>query len=173
MTVTVKRSCITFYAVFPSKFDKESGELTNEAFVRLFKNISHFNEYRQRDLLTSLKGWFKQIVINTCIDHYKKKRSVVDGQTFLAESGQLSDQKAAALDVLLNEEMIEAVRRLSPGYRVVFNLFVIEGFSHEQIAKKPGVSLSVSKSNLSKAREDLRKLIETKLTSTIYVSPQR
>ena len=151
---------------------EESEELMNEAFVRLFKNISHFNDRRQ-EVLVSLKSWFKPIIINACIDRYKKKQSTINGQPFLAESGQLSDHKEAVPDVLLNEEMIEAVRRLSPGYRIVFNLFVIEGFSHEQIAKKLGVSVNASISNLSKARENLRKLIETKLTSTIYVSPRR
>lgn len=153
--------------------NEESEELLNEAFVKLFKNISYFDEYGQQDVLDSLKGWFKRIIINTCIDHYKKKQSALNGQTFLAESGQLSDHKGTVRDVLLNEEMIEAVRRLPPGYRIVFNLFVIEGFSHEQISKRLGVSVGVSKSNLSKARENLRKLLETKLTSTIYVSPRR
>ena len=153
--------------------DEESEELMNEAFVRLFKNISHFNEYRQQDVLDALKGWFKRIIINTCIDHYKKKQSALNVQTFLAESGQLSDHKGTVPDVLLNKEMIEAVRRLQPGYRIVFNLFVMEGFSHEQISKKLDISVGVSKSTLSKARENLRKLLETKLTSTIYVSPRR
>ena len=79
-------------------------------------------------------------------------------------------QRAAS--VLSYKEIIEAVRLLSPGYRAVFNLFVIEGMSHEEIAKQLGISVGASKSNLSKARDNLRKLLLNKTHFNIYVSPQ-
>lgn len=151
---------------------EESEELMNEAFVKLFKNVLHFDEFRQQDVLISLKGWFKRIVINTCIDHYRKKQSSVNGHVLTAESEQLRDHTETGLDMLSYKEIIEAIRQLSPGYRTVFNLFVIEGLSHEQISKQLGISVGASKSNLSKARENLRKLLQTKSSIRIYVSPQ-
>ena len=58
---------------------EECEEIVNEGFVKLFKNIHQFDETRQEDTLLSLKGWFKRILINTCIDHYRKANSSVNG----------------------------------------------------------------------------------------------
>ena len=52
----------------------EAEELMNEAFIKLFKNIQQFDEFRQEDTLLSLKGWFKRILVNTCIDQYRTKK---------------------------------------------------------------------------------------------------
>ncbi len=71
------------------------------------------------------------------------------------------------------EEIIEAIRQLSPAYRTVFNMFVIEGLTHEEIAKELGISIGSSKSNLSKARENLRKILIKKTDRKAYVEPIR
>ena len=75
------------------------------------------------------------------------------------------------LDVLSYKEIIHAIKLLSPAYRTVFNLFVIEGLSHEEISKKLGISVGASKSNLSKARDNLRKLLLSKSHFNLYASP--
>lgn len=152
---------------------EESEEIMNEGFVKLFRNIHQFDETRQEDTLLSLKGWFKRILINTCIDHYRKTQSSVEGHKLTQESESIPDQGETGIDVLSYKEIIEAIRLLSPGYRAVFNLFVIEGLSHEEIAKKLGISVGASKSNLSKARDNLRKLLANKTLVNVYVSPQR
>ena len=64
-----------------------------------------------------------------------------------------------ALDKLSHEEIIRAIQELSPGYRTVLNLFIIEGLSHEEIAEQLGISMGTSKSNLSKARRQLQKIL--------------
>jgi RNA polymerase sigma-70 factor (ECF subfamily) len=66
---------------------------------------------------------------------------------------------------------MSAIRTLSPAYRTVFNLFVIEGMTHEEIAARLGISVGASKSNLSKARDNLRKLLLKKTDQTKYVQP--
>ncbi len=67
------------------------------------------------------------------------------------------------------QEIIEAIRQLTPVYRTVFNLFVIEGFSHDEIAQTLGISVGASKSNLSKAKGNLRKIISQRNITTNYV----
>ncbi|THU42003.1 RNA polymerase sigma factor [Niastella caeni] len=150
---------------------EECEEIVNEGFVKLFKNIHQFDETRQEDTLLSLKGWFKRILINTCIDHYRKSNSSVNGHVLTHESETIADQGENGLDMLSYKEIIEAIRLLSPAYRAVFNLFVIEGLSHEEISQTLGISVGASKSNLSKARDNLRKLLQNKNLIKAYVSP--
>lgn len=155
-----------------SNLQEESEEIMNEGFVKLFKNIHQFDETRQDDTMLSLKGWFKRILVNTCIDHYRKVNSSINGHVLSNESESIADHSESGLDILSYKEIIEAIRLLSPGYRAVFNLFVIEGMSHEEISKKLGISVGASKSNLSKARDNLRKLLLNKTQFNVYVSPQ-
>jgi RNA polymerase sigma factor (sigma-70 family) len=155
-----------------TNLQEESEEIMNEGFVKLFKNIHQFDETRQDNTLLSLKGWFKRILVNTCIDHYRKTNSSINGHVLSHESETIADHSESGLDILAYKEIIEAIRLLSPGYRAVFNLFVIEGLSHEEISKKLGISVGASKSNLSKARDNLRKLLQNKTQFNVYVSPQ-
>lgn len=144
----------------------------NEGFVKLFKNIGQFEENRHGEVLASLKGWFKRILVNTCIDHYRKKQSTLQGHHLLSnESENIRDDGENGVDLLSYKEIIQAIRALSPAYRTVFNLFVIEGLSHEEISKQLNISVGASKSNLSKARENLRKLLLNKQLFNVYVSP--
>jgi RNA polymerase sigma-70 factor (ECF subfamily) len=152
---------------------EECEEIVNEGFVKLFKNIHQFDETRQEDTLLSLKGWFKRILINTCIDHYRKTNSSVNGHVLTHESETIADQGETGIDMLSYKEIIEAIRLLSPAYRAVFNLFVIEGLSHEEISQTLGISVGASKSNLSKARDNLRKLLQNKNIIKTYATPPR
>jgi RNA polymerase sigma-70 factor (ECF subfamily) len=142
----------------------------NEAFVKLFKHLDQFDQKRHEDILLALKGWFKRIIVNTCIDNYRKKSSSMNGHVLSEESEKLPDYSETGIDILSYKEIIEAIRILSPAYRTVFNLFVIEGLTHEEISKKLGISVGASKSNLSKARENLRKLLLSKSHFKIYAS---
>jgi len=148
-------------------------EIMNEGFIKLFKNIHQFEESRHPDTLASLKGWFKRILVNTCIDHYRKNASYINGQTLSEDTENIADRQETGIDVLAYKEIIEAIRQLSPAYRTVFNLFVIEGLTHEEIAGQLGISVGSSKSNLSKARENLRKILIKKTDQKTYVAPIR
>ena len=147
---------------------EEAQELMNEGFVKLFKHIAQFDENRYPDVLTSLKGWFKRILINTCIDHYRKNNSTLNGHYISAENENIADNSESGLDKLSYKEIIESIRQLSPTYRTVFNLFVIEGLTHEEIANHLGISIGTSKSNLSKARENLKKILLKKTEYKAY-----
>lgn len=148
-------------------------EIMNEGFIKLFKNIHQFEESRHTDILASLKGWFKRILVNTCIDYYRKNASYINGQMLADDAENIADKQETGIDVLSYKEIIEAIRLLSPAYRTVFNLFVIEGLTHEEIADHLGISVGSSKSNLSKARENLRKILTKKSDHKAYVEPIR
>jgi RNA polymerase sigma factor (sigma-70 family) len=150
---------------------EEAEEIMNEGFVKLFKNIEQFDEARHANVEVALKGWFKRILINTCIDHYRKNASRVTNKILTKETENIASHTENGLDVLSYKEIIQAIRQLSPAYRTVFNLFVIEGMSHDEIATQLGISVGASKSNLSKARENLRKILLKKTDQKIYVQP--
>ncbi len=153
---------------------EEAEEIVNEGFVKLFKNIHQFEQARHDNMEVALKGWFKRILINTCIDHYRKHASTINGSRMLTdETEKVADHTENGLDILSYKEILQAIRQLSPAYRTVFNLFVIEGMSHEEISEQLGISVGASKSNLSKARENLRKILVKKMDHKAYVEPVR
>ena len=127
-------------------------EIMNEGFIKLFKNVHQFEESRHADMLASLKGWFKRILVNTCIDHYRKNASYINGQLLTEDAENIADKQETGIDILSYKEIIEAIRQLSPAYRTVFNLFVIEGLSHDEIARHLGISVGSSKSQSLKSQ---------------------
>lgn len=148
---------------------EDAEELTNESFIKLFKNINQFDSRRGGEPEALLKGWFKRIVVNTCIDHLRRTHLKLVSQEISEESETFADTQESGIDKLMYNEIIEAVRKLTPVYRTVFNLFVIEGFSHEEISSQLNISVGASKSNLSKARHNLRKIITQKTEYRIHV----
>ncbi len=145
-------------------------EIVNEGFTKFFRNIHQFDEHRHADISIALKGWFKRILVNTCIDNYRKNSSHIHGQMISEETEKIADHGETGLDKLSYKEIIESIRLLSPAYRTVFNLFVIEGLTHEEIGNQLGISVGASKSNLSKARDNLRKILSKKADMKAYES---
>lgn len=133
-------------------------EILNDGFLKIFKDIHNFKP-AYTDVVSSFKGWLRKIMIYTAIDHFRKNQkhqlvSQLEDVTY-----QLPSVYDDAVNKLSYEEIIRAVQELSPAYRAVFNLFVIEGLSHEEIAEHLGVSTGTSKSNLFKARMQLQKIL--------------
>lgn len=138
---------------------EEAEELTSESFMKLYKNIAHFDANRAGETEALLKGWFKRIIINTCIDFLRRTHLKVISLETSTENETFTDLQETGMDKMMYREIIEAIRKLTPVYRTVFNLYVIEGYSHEEISKLLKISIGASKSNLSKARHNLRKMI--------------
>jgi len=134
-------------------------ELLNESFIKFFKGINKFDITKTINIDILLKGWFKRIIINTCIDFLRKGHTVISIQELKKEQDYAITNYENGLNKIEYKEIIEAIRQLSPAYRMVFNLFVIEGMSHEEIAETLHISVGASKSNLSKAKANLRKII--------------
>lgn len=138
--------------------EEDAIEILNDGFLKVFVEIYRFRP-AYTDTISSFKGWLRKIMIYTAIDRYRKFQKH-DANTVLNESYLLiPDSAETALDKISYEELMNAVRMLSPGYRTVFNLFVIEGFSHDEIAAELGISSGTSKSNLAKARKQLQKIL--------------
>lgn len=133
-------------------------EILNDGFLKIFKEIHHYKP-SYADVVSSFKGWLRKIMVYTAIDHFRKNhkhRMVTQLDNVVYQVATISED---AISKLSYEEIIRAIQDLSPGYRTVFNLFVIEGMSHEEVANQLGVSIGTSKSNLSKARKQLQKIL--------------
>jgi RNA polymerase sigma factor (sigma-70 family) len=137
----------------------EAKEALNDGFLKVFTRIDQYNEE------TSFKGWLRRIMINTCIDLYRKEVKHYQNQNMESVAGEVTT--VTAIDDLSHQELIALVQDLSPAYRTVFNLYVIDGYAHKEIADLLKISEGTSKSNLLKAREILKKKI-IKANTTVY-----
>lgn len=131
----------------------EAVMILNDAFMKVFNNIKKYDSGRP------FKPWFRQIVVNTAINHYHKSQKKSRQAEIELHELHLSENEAIVSDISY-KEMIEMIQDLSPAYRTVFNLYVIEGFTHPEIAEKLDIAIGTSKSNLSKAKRNLRTILE-------------
>jgi len=132
---------------------EEAKEILNDGFLKVFQRIEQYK------MTTSFQGWLRKIMINSCIDHYRKEAKHYGARTL--EKMELANDEVSVLDELAHRELIVMVQLLSPAYRAVFNLYVIDGYTHKEIGAMLKITEGTSKSNLAKAREQLRKRIET------------
>lgn len=134
--------------------DDEAMDILHDGFIKVFRHISKYT------IGTSLSSWIKRIMVNTAIDHYRKRVRKRTEELDKLHNVELHDFNA--INKLAAEEIIRALQVLSPAYRAVFNLYVIEGYAHKEVAKKLGISESTSRSNLVKARQKLQNLLLVK-----------
>jgi RNA polymerase sigma factor (sigma-70 family) len=138
----------------------EVSDIISESFFKLFNKIGCFDITRCTEADSGLKAWFKRIIVNTCIDHLRKN---MPGKNIIREltgTEILADAAENGCDRLAYKEIIESIQQLPPSYRAVFNLYVIEGMKHEEIARLLAISVGASKSNLFKARNHLRDILK-------------
>lgn len=139
----------------------EAEDVLQEGFVKIFKNISSFKNLGEN----SLYNWMKRIMVNTAINFLrdqKKHRYWADVEM----AGQLTDEESDDFmtemsQLVSQDEILEMVQRLPQGYRMVFNLFAIENYSHQEIADMLAISVSTSKTQLFKARQQMMTEIRT------------
>jgi RNA polymerase sigma-70 factor (ECF subfamily) len=163
-----RRSQETLFKMFYGKMlavcsryisDKDTAqEVLQEGFIKVFDKLEVF------DFKGSFEGWVRRIIVNTAIDSIRKaKRAPVlkdkDTDFKMDSTDQMEESESLQLTELKASIALEAIGKLSPGYRAVFNLFVIEEYSHKEIAEMLGISEGTSKSNLSKAKLNLKKIL--------------
>ncbi len=137
----------------------EAEDLLQEVFIKIFKQIKKFKG------TGSFEGWLSRIAVNTAITHYHKNKSHKDTGNVEDYDDQLFDYEKVT-DKLSANELLEVVNRLPDIYKIVFNLYAIEGYTHKEIAEQLKISEGTSKSQLSRARKILQNmLIELKIVS--------
>ena len=137
---------------------EDAVEILNDGFLKVFRELHNYSP-AYSDVIGSFKGWLRKIMMYTAIDHFRKfhkhqMMTELDTVVFQFPSGGED-----ALERISYDEIISAIKELSPGYRTVLNLFIIEGQSHEEISDQLGISIGTSKSNLAKARRQLQKIL--------------
>lgn len=142
-----------------TKRKEDAVEIFNDSFLKVFKEIHRFKP-AYADEGNSFKGWIRQIIIHTAIDHCRKNNKHYFTSEIEESNVYIPDSDENALDRISYDEIIQAVKKLSQSYRTVLNLFIIDGFSHEEIARKLDISIGTSKSNLFKARQQLQKILK-------------
>ena len=127
----------------------------NNGFLKIYKNISKYDESYD------FKPWFKTIMVNTAINYVKKMKKY-KAEVNLEEASTFSTSNDV-LSKIAFKELLGTIQSLSVGYRTVFNMYVLDGYKHEEIAEQLGISINTSKSNLSRAKLRLREIIQEKL----------
>ena len=106
----------------------------------------------------SFEGWVRRIFVNTAIEHFRRKRYLQPVTE--KEENTLEGNYLSVLDNLAERDILELVQQLSPGYRTVFNMYVVEGYTHKEIGDMLGISEGTSKSQLSRAKVILQEMVK-------------
>ena len=137
---------------------EDAEDIFQEGFVRVFRDLHQYTG------VGNLEGWIRKVFVNTALQHLQRQKKIpftseLDGHDLAGESEPyLGDEPPA-------RNMIRILQQLPEGYRTIFNLHVIEGYSHPEIAEILGISIGTSKSQLLRARTHFRKLLENSLTT--------
>jgi RNA polymerase sigma factor (sigma-70 family) len=147
-------------------------DAVNDGFVKIFRNIGKFQYNDVENLEMMLMGWMRTIMVNTAIDFLRKNNFVPEIGDISESVWMQEDKSQSAEQALLYKELIREIKKLPPAYRAVFNMYVIDGFNHQEIATQLGIAVGTSKSNLSKARVYLQKILKNNELEVVYAKCQ-
>jgi RNA polymerase sigma factor (sigma-70 family) len=137
-----------------ARTDFEAEDILQEAFVKVYNNL---NTYKFQG---SFEGWIKRIVINTALNHYDKhKKDYQLDSIENVEEEDLGIEEAKDIDEIEPSLLLSIFQNLPDGYRIVMNLYVLEDYSHKEIAQMLGISEGSSRSQFSKARKYIKKVL--------------
>lgn len=142
-----------------SKSKEEAEDVLQEGFIKVFHKISSFENRG------SFEGWLRRIMVNTAINHYKVKKKYQTQEIDLNSKNLVDhfdgDEEIIEMDVIIpHVDLMKMLQELPKGYQFVFNMYVIEGLKHIEIAEELNISVNTSKTQLFKARRWLRQKIE-------------
>lgn len=138
-----------------AKDTEEAQDILQDGFVKVFKKLDHFRGEG------SFEGWVRRIFVNTAIEYFRRKKYVQPVTE--KEENTIEGNFTSVLDELGEKDILDLVNQLSPGYKTVFNMYVVEGYSHKEIADMLGISEGTSKSQLSRAKAILQDLVRKHL----------
>jgi len=131
---------------------EDAQDLLQEGFIKIFRNLDKFRAEG------SFEGWVRRVFVNTSIEHFRKKNYLYSISE--KEENVIEDADITALDNLGEKDIIKLIQDLSPCYRTVFNMYVIEGYSHKEIGNILGISEGTSKSQLARAKAILQRKVK-------------
>jgi RNA polymerase sigma factor (sigma-70 family) len=134
-----------------SKNPIDTEDLLQNGFMKVFSNLDKYKA------TGSFEGWMSRIFINVSISHFNKARQHYSLSPF---EEIISDRNNCTINKYAAEEILKIVEQLSPGYRTIFKLYAIEGYSHKEIGEILGISEGTSKSQFARAKNRLRQLIK-------------
>jgi len=137
---------------------QEAQEMLNDGFFKVLTKIDQF------DPKFPFHPWLKTVLIHSAIDYHRRKKMMLFKEIESASEIVIEDD---ILDSLAYEDALKVVQKLTPAYRTVFNLYVIEGFKHREIAAQLNISIGTSKSNLAQAKRKLQQLLQPILTTKL------
>lgn len=127
-------------------------DILQEGFVKAFRNMEKFR------FEGSFEGWLRRIMVNTAIEMHRRKNHLYP--LVEVENTDIELIEENAVSMLAADDLMNMISSLSPGYRTVFNLYAIEGYSHKEIAEQLNISEGTSKSQLARARYILMDMVE-------------
>jgi len=148
---------MTICGLYTNNYD-DSVEIVNDGFLKVFKEIFRYQP-AYANVISSFKGWLRKIMIHTAIDHFRKNHKHRFIKELDSETTRLSAGGEDVLDRISYNEIVVSMQKLTLGYRIIFNLFIVENFSHEEISKQLGISIGTSKSNLARGRKQLQQIL--------------
>lgn len=137
-----------------SKSRYEAREILNDSFLKVFTKL------HQYDKDFPFHSWLRRILINTAIDFYRTKQRQPLFEP-IEEAHFISDDNGEDFEINPSVNTLPIVQKLSPAYRIVFNLYVMEGYKHHEIAEQLNISVNTSKSNLARAKQRLKQLLKS------------
>lgn len=129
----------------------QAKDILQDGFIKIFASIENYNNNG------SLEGWVRRIIVNTAIDYYRK--SIKQLNNVDIEEAENMDGETSILENIYEKELLSLIQKLPEGSRIIFNLFVIEGYSHLEISELLNISQGTSKSQFSRARLLLKEMI--------------
>jgi RNA polymerase sigma factor (sigma-70 family) len=146
-----------------TKNTDQAKDILQDGFIKVFRSMDKFNR------AGSFEGWIRRIIVNTAIDHFRRSKNaylLLGEERSIEDFGDMDEE-----DIVADEDqeegwdvkpadVINAMQKLTPAYRTVFNLYVFEELTHKEIADMLGINIGTSKSNLAKAKHNLKKLLK-------------
>jgi RNA polymerase sigma factor (sigma-70 family) len=140
---------------------EDAQDVLQEGFIKVFEKINQFG------FKGSFEGWVRRIMVNTALEKYRVHyRHVSTDENIVTDDNEESNDITADLNA---RELIGIIQELTPGYRVVFNMYALDGYSHKEISEMLNISEGTSKSNLSRARTILQEKVKKSYLNTVQI----
>ena len=141
---------------------EDACDILQDGFIKVFRKLDQFKGKG------SFEGWIRRIMINTALERYRSQLHLYPLQEGAGKDDRMGYEEV--FEKLSAEELIKLVQDLPPRYRMVFNMYAIEGYTHKEIAENMGITVGTSKSNLSRAREILQRKVKKYFDSSENIS---